>query len=190
MAVSQKRFCLGSTLSPGQNLVTEASNGKVDPSIKWKTSGDDKKWIGRGQQAENGNSYLNNGALNLLFEPWCTTNKDIEQANMVSNITGVNNIKCKVWRETICTQRKSIASPQANLETKTEQAMTKATATTKSKKKRFNSRNNFSSPLLHKNVTIKKEFPALHTPHCLQVSRHALLENVCFHWPFMEKHTY
>ena len=63
MAVSQKRFCLGSTLSPGQNLVTEASNGKVDPSIKWKTSGDDKKWIGRGQQAENGNSYLNNGAF-------------------------------------------------------------------------------------------------------------------------------
>lgn len=40
---------------------------------------------------------------------------------MVSNITGVNNIKCKVWRETICTQRKTIASPQANLETKKEQ---------------------------------------------------------------------
>ena len=55
------------------------------------------------------------GALNLLFQPWCTTNEDIEQANMVTNVTGVNNIKSKVWRETICTQRKTIASPQGYL---------------------------------------------------------------------------
>ena len=80
---------------------------------------------------------------------------------MVTNITGVNDIKCKVWRETICTQRKSIASPQANLETKTEQnqktqqirlarfllqslSNDEGDSNEKSKKKRFNTRNNFA----------------------------------------------
>ena len=100
---------------------------------------------------------------------------------MVTNITGVNNIKCKVWRETICTQRKSIASPQGYLWTKTEQnqktqqirlarfllqslSNDEGDSNEKSKKKRFNTRNNFarvshfSSPLLPKSVTNTKEF--------------------------------